>query len=271
MVQSVKCGRSDFEGLLRLYDLCESQFDNTDKGPSVLAHPDYLGLRLDDEGVWCVPVDPRAFTATELEALTWTPLWENPEGPSPLDNPALRFPFSAAQLAAFLLDGPGQLLADGSGDWADGPDEDFLQGLGGQYKGTKEVLRAAFRLLCTAQSQIGPLNVSQESDSNGEKRAWRRAMVRQLLPDMDSEADESVKSPTVQTRRKTPLPAELLREHQQRAGKGDKKATETLAKKYDVDKSYIRRLVREARGPSKGATLENVIAAGWHPRKPAGQ
>lgn len=79
-------------------------------------------------------------------SLAWHPSCEviTPGSPNPLDEPWLRFPFTARQLAALMADGWGRFIQKKYGDWDDGPDEDKLRSIGLLGGKAKEVLRAAY-------------------------------------------------------------------------------------------------------------------------------
>lgn len=79
-------------------------------------------------------------------SLAWHPWCEvmAPGSPNPLDEPWLRFPFTARQLAALMVDGWGYFIQDKYGDWQDGPDEEELLSIGQLGGKAKEALRAAY-------------------------------------------------------------------------------------------------------------------------------
>lgn len=109
--------------------------------------------RLGDDGVWLRPNDA-------VDSLNWTPacdLADGPDAPDPLTEPALPFPFSAAQLAAFMLDGWGEHLRESFAGEKGQPDL-VTQGrrLGGVRDAKpREALVAAFSALARACRQVG--------------------------------------------------------------------------------------------------------------------
>jgi hypothetical protein len=79
-------------------------------------------------------------------SLAWHPWCEvmTPGSPNPLDEPWLRFPFTARQLAALLTDGWGYFIQEKYGDWQEGPNEDELLSIGPLGGKAKEALRGAY-------------------------------------------------------------------------------------------------------------------------------
>jgi hypothetical protein len=75
-------------------------------------------------------------------SLAWHPWCEvvAPGSPNPLDEPWLRFPFTARQLAALMTDGWGYFIQEKYGDWQDGPDGDELLSIGRLGGKAKEAL-----------------------------------------------------------------------------------------------------------------------------------
>lgn len=107
------------------------------------------GLRIEDGGVFA--------EAVGLEGLDWMPAVDAdaPGSANPLVAPSLPFPFTAAQLAAFFLDGWGQFIFERFGDWESGPDEDLLRSAGVRGTKVREAVREAYRAYREAQQVVG--------------------------------------------------------------------------------------------------------------------
>lgn len=107
----------------------------------------------DDRGAWVRDVD----TAGDL---AWHPLCEltGPDSPDPLDEPWLPFPFNARQLAALLVDGWGNFIAEKYGDWDTGPDKDELRSIGPLGTKAKKVLVAAYEAFRCAKDMAPHLD-----------------------------------------------------------------------------------------------------------------
>lgn len=108
---------------------------------------------LRDDGAWLVTNDIQ-------DSLNWTPACDQAEfhnGPDPLTTPALPFPFTARQLAAFMLDGWGWFLHQRFvGD--DGLlDVEMVEALLGRVRDAKprEAIKAAFDALAQARCVVG--------------------------------------------------------------------------------------------------------------------
>ena len=93
--------------------------------------------RVDDVGVW--PIDQAGWVA-------WHPLTEilAVGSPDPLEQPAMPFPFTARQLAAWMVDGPGELVRMAFGEWGTGPEQDALDRFSPVAGKAREAVLTAF-------------------------------------------------------------------------------------------------------------------------------
>lgn len=101
-------------------------------------------------GAWVVRTDgdDHWHSASELEGLY--------AAPDPLVAPDLPIPFTAAQLAAFMIDGIGAVLPTlYGGSWADGPDDQVLNLLGPNAGSARAALREAYAAIHEAEKQMG--------------------------------------------------------------------------------------------------------------------
>ena len=150
---------------------------------------------VDEKGVW-VNTDLYAPGEPGGDAMLWHPLVEVDEVGSldPSSNPSLPFPFSARQLAAFLLDGVGFFIREGYGEWEDGPDEVLLSGLGIQATKAKEAMRAAYAAYRQVEKTVGSLNDSAASTAEEllkkYNEAWNAARRRENLFGPADDMDE---------------------------------------------------------------------------------
>ena len=133
----------------------------------------------------------------------WTPAYnmEWDGAPDPTTAPSLPFPFTANQLAAFMLNGIGTGVAAAYGTWEHGPDEAAMdEAMGIRARRAREALRKAFSLYREAEKVVGELAPEVWNEClpihpsilrvQGNKLAlqatlkhlsWCRAMTRQLL------------------------------------------------------------------------------------------
>ena len=112
------------------------------------APKDYL--RFDERGVW-PGIERDLHLQTETEGLRWRParqLQHLPGAPEVKDTPMLPNPFTARELAAFMLEGTGALVAHCYGERDDGPDPDSLRAIDPDSKARRAVTEAftAYRL-----------------------------------------------------------------------------------------------------------------------------
>jgi hypothetical protein len=127
-----------------------------------LGHPfPYVdALTWDDRGVWLkAPESDRS--------LAWHPRCEtlNSGGPDPLTSPWLPFPFSARDLAAWMVDGWGYFIREKYGDWQDGPDEYELLSIGLLGGKAKDALRGAYAAYRHADEMTPRLDGSLEDEA----------------------------------------------------------------------------------------------------------
>ena len=91
----------------------------------------------------------------------WNPACEMkgwPDAPNAITHPALLYLFTEKQLAAFMIFGVGTFVADGYGDFADGPDEKALEQFGIDAGHAREALRAAYEAVRLATAQVGEMD-----------------------------------------------------------------------------------------------------------------
>ena len=163
------------------------------------AQPDVLELRGDGLYVAAMYSDDSLGT-TRLPArlagvvlLEWT-FAEDQDwfgAPDPSEAPALPIPFSAAELAAFMLDGPGQSLQERFGPIGSPLDDQLLSWLDpARERRVIEALTEAYAVAQAAQTAVGAppepctdegAGVDFPSPNALGRVVWRKAMVRQLL------------------------------------------------------------------------------------------
>lgn len=90
-----------------------------------------------------------------IESQNWHYCCELEDGPNPLTAPFLPFPFTAKQLAAFMLAGWGHFFQTGLGEWADGPWQKTLNEFPIHGIKAKEAVIAAFQAYRDAELVVG--------------------------------------------------------------------------------------------------------------------
>ena len=138
--------RQDFQ---YLYDNCFSEHDRGSDGFARLLH-------ITDEGVFHDAGLP-------VELLRWKPVHElaGPNKP-PSSGPALPFPFTASQLAAFMLWGWGNYFQDAFGRLDCGPKEFVLNGEHEDAADAYEALRQAYVIYRDALHVVDELNHEEQ-------------------------------------------------------------------------------------------------------------
>lgn len=94
----------------------------------------------------------------------WAPACET-DDLNPLVVPSLRFPFTAYELAAFMVDGVGAHLRSHYGPWQTGPDEQLLDEINPMASRAKRALRDAYAAYRQAELAVGerPVNLERKS------------------------------------------------------------------------------------------------------------
>ncbi len=89
-----------------------------------------------------------------------------PDAPNPLTAPCLPFPFTANQLAAFILDGVGAVIPSIYGNWKKAPDKGMLDTIGLLGREPKAALSSAYAACRTAERAVGdyPLALQKKAD-----------------------------------------------------------------------------------------------------------
>lgn len=123
----------------------ENQY-NVEHAREILLPCDVLGkyLLLNERGVWpAVERDP--LLLPETDGLRWRPAREMQHlssAPEVSDTPMLPNLFNARELAAFMLNGAGALVADFYGDWSDGPSQQSLNHIDPDSSARRAVIEA---------------------------------------------------------------------------------------------------------------------------------
>jgi hypothetical protein len=144
----------------------------------------YLNLDESGEsGVWPA-VERDLLLLPETEGLRWRPsreLQHLPNAPEVNDTPTLPNPFSARELAAFMLAGAGSLVADFYGNWNDGPDPDTLSVIDPDSRARRAVAEA-FAAHRWARAQVGELDGGIEARRAAARKAYQNSpRDRELL------------------------------------------------------------------------------------------
>lgn len=136
---------------------------------------------VDDRGVW------PSFTYAEAERLgldeeykllSWRPAMafaHDKDAPDSINTPALAFPFDARDLAAFMLNGVGSLVADFYGDWEKGPDASAMGHIDYSDNFARKALEQAYVAYREALKIIDPYPLELDAVANRARMAWRVA------------------------------------------------------------------------------------------------
>jgi hypothetical protein len=132
----------------------------------------------DDRGVW------PSFTNAEAEKLglneeykllSWRPAMvfaDDKDAPDSINTPALAFPFDARDLAAFMLNGVGSLVADFYGDWETGPDALAIGHIDHADNFARKAVEQAYAAFREALKIIGPYPLEFDAEADRAHKVW---------------------------------------------------------------------------------------------------
>jgi hypothetical protein len=248
----------------------EKRFER-DEAEEIIRHCDSQlteFIRVDDRGVWPA-VDRDGLAKAEYEALAWRPALASKD---PLLNvrkiPALPFPFSARQLAAFMMDGAGSMVQAFYGEWEDGPDVDCLEIIPEEFNSVRIALTDAFQAYRDALEIVGsyPLELQERADRLRKIYDYRnrKANTRESVFARDIPGDEEAQRIEVNARRERAIAS----------NSGWSKLYEVTAKEchaaaVDWRAAMVNTLLEPARAQD-AATPAPVMAESDAPAQPTG-
>lgn len=154
-------------------DIDLSPFDEHVARRLILGCKDFLTLR--DGGVW-----PTQHSLAHVVNGGWRPCDELPEeeAATTTASPGLPIPFTAGQLAAFMVDGAGRSLSEYFGEIADGFEELVLAQFQDHEHRAAEAIIDAFSAYREATDVVGRQRLTTERTLCPR---WRRSLVQRLL------------------------------------------------------------------------------------------
>jgi hypothetical protein len=132
-------------------------------------------VRFEEAGVF-PRIETGVSTAAETNILQWMPACEldGPDVPDLLKTPSLPTPFTANELAAFMLDGAGWFLLEKYGGWHGGPDEKELESMGLLANRAKEAVRDAYKAYRVAESVVGKFDQETAAHAHQLEQEYRQ-------------------------------------------------------------------------------------------------
>lgn len=130
------------------------------------------GLGFDDFPVDCEI--ERCDAAWTFAFDEWKPALAIPEL-ADKDVPSLPFPFTAPELAAFMLYGMGALVGDFFGDWEDGPSIQSLNELPAGQSELRALVKGAYVAYRLARGQVDELDMGVKARETAARKAYRNS------------------------------------------------------------------------------------------------
>ncbi|WP_296727751.1 hypothetical protein [Variovorax sp.] len=139
----------------------------------ILGCKDFLSFR--DGGVW-----PTQHSIAHVVNGSWKPCDELPaeSAASTADAPALPVPFTAGQLAAFMVDGPGRSISEYFGEIDNGLEELVLAQFQEHELRVAQAIVGAFLAYREAAALVGRQRLTKDRTLCP---AWRRSLIQYLL------------------------------------------------------------------------------------------
>ncbi len=114
----------------------------------------------------------------EYKLLSWRPAMvfaHDKNAPDSINTPALAFPFDARDLAAFMLNGVGSLVADFYGDWETGPDASAIRQIDHADNFARKAVEQAYVAYREALKIIGPYPLELDAEADRARKVWSLA------------------------------------------------------------------------------------------------
>ena len=165
------------------------------KALELILRDNCLGMaEVREDGVW---PSERAIEGDPSQELLWRPVCDldGPNVPDPLETPCLPIPFTASELAAFMLSGIGAYLPSVYGDFQDGPDEGMLASFGPLGIKAKEALITAYAAYRQAERSAGAFDrapkIQADELADMYKKKHHEAKSREGVFESDISAEEA--------------------------------------------------------------------------------
>ncbi len=110
--------------------------------------------------------------------LSWRPavvFKDDTPAPDLINTPSLPFPFDARDLAVFMLNGVGSLVADFYGEWDDGPDKLAIDEITPLDPFARQAVTDAYVAYREAQEIVGPYPSELDNKAERARKAWGAA------------------------------------------------------------------------------------------------
>jgi hypothetical protein len=146
------------------------------KKHSATTEYEYKYFEINECGVWPKVKYDKAMKA-ETVMLSWRParvFKGEPGAPKVDDTPMLPFPFSASELAAFMLNGAGECVLDFYGYWSDGPDPERIDEIGPDSCASTALIQA-YAVYHDAKKTVGAYPRALEAEADRARKAYNVA------------------------------------------------------------------------------------------------
>lgn len=156
---------------------------------------------VEEDGNWAAPESDQTETE-ESKFMHWRPasvFAHDPNPPNLSHTPMLPFPFTAGELAAFMVGGMGAAVAGHYGDWADGPDPDRLDDIPQHENFARLAVKEAYAARREAERIVGPQPLALYVAAEHARKAYNgeaniREGVSNSIPGTDDSSDRRARA-----------------------------------------------------------------------------
>lgn len=199
------------------------------------------------------------FDKTDVEGSNlahWRPASAFADEQDVAEEPMLPFPFTACELAAFMVSGMGAAVAGHYGDWADGPDPDRLNDIPQHENFARLAVKEAYAARREAEKIVGAQPLEMYVAAEHAREAWNKANGEANIREDVSGAKPGTEESRLRRDRAKASIAELEKQYE--------RATNAYQKEQE---KWLNAMVREllkpapAQTPTTPAPVVAVVAA----------
>jgi hypothetical protein len=206
-------------------------------------------------GVWPIGESEREWDIAGADFQSWKPARAQAKtagNPRTKNIPALPFPFTERQLAAFMLYGMGAMVADYYGEWESGPNQERLELLSGDDDGPQAAILGAYAAYKAAAEKVGSRHLELNAKSDSARIMYNEAMSAALEREQVSDAPDVSNGVNLEYQRRLARAKDSVKEL-------DDERERTWSEWDTANQNWLNAMVRELLGA--GVEIESPAPA----------